>query len=446
MNINWKKVIPHVSAIGVFILLSCIYFSPQLQGKKLQMGDVVSFRGMAQEAVAFQKETGEQTLWTNSMFGGMPTFQMGARQKNNFSKYLERTSQLFISRPIGYFISGMIFFYLALILLGVNPWLSILGAIAFAFTTNNLVLFEAGHTSKIRALMASVVIISGTVLAYRKQLLLGATMFTIGMAINLYANHFQMTFYLGILLSIYVIFELVKHIKKGEAVDFAKASGLLLICLIVALGTSASKLLTTLEFAEDTMRGKPIIEATGNDVNCSSATNGLEFNYAMNWSNGTLDLFSSYIPGFVGGGSAEPLSANSALVKSLKGRANIEKGPLYWGGLPSTSGPVYFGAVIFFLFFLGLLTLKGSFKWWALAVVAITFMFSMGKNLEWFNRLFFDYFPMFNKFRTPNSVLSVTAIIIPLLAAMGLQSLLRNQWSQDKYMAFCGAPAHLIGI
>ncbi|WP_235295759.1 YfhO family protein [Portibacter marinus] len=432
MKISWKKIIPHLIALVVFILLASIYFNPQLQGKRLPMGDITSFIGMSKEAVDFEKETGEQTLWTNSMFGGMPTFQMSAKQKSNLVKYIERTSQLFFSRPIGYFIGAMFFFYVTMLLLGVNPWLSILGAIAFSFTTNNLVLFEAGHASKIRALIPSVMIVGGTILAYRHKFMVGALAFMIGMAVNLHANHYQMTYYLGILMVVYVLFELYRHIKNKDLKNFGIASGILLFCLLIALGTSASKLMTTAEYAEDTMRGKPIIENKSEQVNSSSETDGLEFNYAMNWSNNTLDLFSSFIPGFVGGGSAEPVAPSSAIAKSLRGRANIERAPLYWGGLPSTSGPIYFGAVMFFLFIFGLFIVKGPVKWWLLTGVVLTFMFSMGKNLEWFNRLFFDYVPLFNKFRTPNSVLSVTAILIPFLGILGLHQLSKSDIDRYK--------------
>ncbi len=433
MKVNWKAAFPHIIAIISFVLLSAIYFNPQLSGKKMPMGDITSFKGMAQEAIQFKKETGEHTLWTNSMFVGMPTYQLTSPQNKNIAKYLERAGNLFIARPMGYFIAAMLFFYLSLILLGVNPWLSMLGAFAFSFTTNNLVLFEAGHASKIRALVVGAMVISGTILAYRKKLLLGASAFTIGMAINLYANHFQMTFYLGILMGVYVIFELVKHIRTGQIKDFMLSSGVLVLCLIVALGTASSKLLTTYQYGQDTMRGKPIIEKQKSDATSSSETDGLEFNYAMNWSNNTLDLFSSYIPGFVGGGSGEPVSRNSAIVKSLGSRANIDRAPLYWGGLPSTSGPVYFGAIMFFLFIFGLLVVKGPVKWWMLSALIITFFFSLGKNLEWFNRLFFDYFPLFNKFRTPNSVLSVTAILIPFLGVLGLSEVFKSK-EKDKYL------------
>lgn len=428
MKINWKKVIPHISALIAFVLFSCIYFSPQLKGKVLPMGDIEnSFKGAAQEAIAYEKATGDATLWTNSMFGGMPTYQISSRQNNNISKYIERASQLFFSRPIGYFIGAMLFFYVTMILLGVNPWLSMLGAFAFAFTTNNLVLFEAGHATKIRALIASSMVVGGTILAYRQKLWIGALAFTIGMAVNINANHFQMTFYLGILLGIFVLFELVKHIKEGKFKDFGIASGVLILCLAVAMGTGASKLMTTLEYSKETMRGNPILEAQGEQVTTSSETQGLDFSYAMNWSNGTLDLFSSYIPGFVGGGSSEPISKNSALAKSFRGRANVDRGPLYWGGLPSTSGPIYFGAGMFFLFFLGFFVVKGHLKWWMLAAFILTCMISMGKNVAWFNKLLFDYFPLFNMFRTPNSVLSVTSILVPFFGILGLSQIVKSQ-------------------
>ena len=172
-----------------------------------------------------------------------------------------------------------------------------------------------------------------------------------------------------------------KHIRNGDLKNFGLASGILLLGVFIALGTSASKILSTVEYAEDTMRGKPIIENANEQATSSSETDGLEFTYAMNWSNNSLDLFSSFIPGFVGGGSAEPVSSSSAIAKSLRGRANIDRAPLYWGGLPSTSGPIYFGAVMFFLFIFGLLVVKGPVKWWLLTAVLVTFLFSMGKNL-----------------------------------------------------------------
>ncbi len=430
MKNQFRANLPHIAALIIFVLASMIYFLPQFQGKVLHESDIVIYKAAAKEAVDFEKETGSQTLWTNSMFGGMPTYLISAKQKNNLVKYVQKVTNLGISRPSGYFIRGMICFYILMLVLRINPWLGIVGSLAFAFATNNILLFDSGHMTKLNCIMSSPAVIAGVILVFRKNYLWGGALFGISLAMNVLANHPQMTYYLALVLGIYFIIQVYKAFKTKEWGHLGKATGILAITSLLALGCSASKLLTTYEYGKDTMRGEPILAPTGDDFN-SSEIDGLAWEYAMQWSNGGLDLLSSYIPRAVGGGSQETLSSKSKTVKDLKRKGvNVRDGiplPLYWGDLPFTSGPIYFGAVIFFLFFITIFTLKGKYKWWLLSAVLLTFAMSMGKNLEFFNRLMFDFFPMLNKFRTPNSVLSVTAILIPMLAMIGVSQMIKAE-------------------
>ncbi len=432
----FQKALPHIVAVVSFLLISCIYFSPQLSGKVIQAGDTISNKGMSKEISDHYEKTGERSLWTNSMFGGMPTYQIISSQPSNALKYVEKTGQLFFARPIGYFLAMMIGFYVTMILLGVNSWLSMIGAIAFSLTTNNLVLFGAGHMTKLRTFAYFGFIFAGIVLAFRKKYLLGGVIFALGLGVNLYANHVQMTYYFFMALGIYGIIEMVQHMKRGEINDFGKAVLYLGIGGLLAVASSASGLWTTYEYSKDTMRGKPILTKEANASTTSSNTEGLDWEYAMRYSNGWLDLASSFIPGVVGGGGGEPVGENSAFAKDIKkrgGNAKNLRAPLYWGSVGkqvSTAGPVYFGAAMFFLFVLGMFVVKGSIKWGIGAGVLLTMLLSLGDNFPVFNRLMFDYFPMYNKFRTPNSVLAITSFLVPVLGVLAVSEFLKGETSK----------------
>lgn len=439
-----KKAVPHIIAVIAFLIINCIYFSPQLQGEKVRAGDTISSQGMSRELRVHEQNTGERTLWTNSMFGGMPTYQIAPSQPTNVVKYVEKASNLFLGRPIGYFFAMMIAFYVMMLLLGVNPWLSMIGAVAFSLSTNNVILFGAGHMTKIRVFSFFGIMTAGMLLAFRKKYLVGAILFALGLAVCLYANHVQMVYYLFMTYLLYGIIELVAHARRGALADFGKAAMYLVIAGVVAVGSNASNLFTTYEYSKDTMRGEPILKNESNGApKSSSNTKGLEWGYAMQYSNGFVDLFSSYIPGVAGGGGGEPVGPNSAFVQDIKKRGGRPSGdmraPLYWGAVGktvSTAGPVYFGAVMFFLFMLGLFTVNGSVKWWIGGGVLLTLLLSMGDNLEFFNRLFFDYFPMYNKFRTPNSIGAVTGFLVPILGVLAVSQLLKGKI--DKAQAIRG--------
>lgn len=435
----FNKLLPYVSAVLLFLAISISYFYPQFQGQVMPKGDLTQWRGMVQEMKNYEEETGKEVLWTNSMFGGMPTYQIDSIRKGNGLTWVEKIARLGIPSPAGHFFLAMLSFFVMLVVLRVNPWLAIVGAIGFGLTTNSLTIYEAGHISKFMALLYLPLVVAGMILAFRKQYLLGGAIFALGTGLNLWASHPQMSYYFVLTTVFFGVAELAKSIREKQVPEFLKAAGTLVVGGLLALGSTASNILPTLEYAEDTMRGKPILETQGPiDPSNSSQTEGLAWDYAMAWSNGTIDLFSSFIPGVAGGGTGEPISRNSEIGQDLTRRgANLPQtfgAPLYWGALPFTSGPIYFGAVIFFLFLMGVMLVKGPVKWWLALGTLFTFMLSMGANLEWFNRPIFDLVPLYNKFRTPNSVLGVASVLIPALGLLAINRIVKGEVSNKEVM------------
>lgn len=432
MNIEFKTIYPYLIPVLLIIIVNVMYFMPQFEGKVVRQGDIIQHVGMSKEATDYREKTGEEALWTNAMFGGMPTYQISAKPKNNLLTYVEKTMSLYIGRPAGYFIAGMLGFYVLMLLLGVNPWLSLLGAFLFGFTTNNFTLFEAGHNSKLMAIMTSAPVIAGVLLIFKEKYLLGAAVFGVALGVNIAANHPQMTYYLALCMAILVVIQFVKSLKSGRLAAFGKAISIMSIVAILSIGSSASKLWTTYEYTKETMRGGQILKPDPSSAASADAKGGLEWDYAMQWSNGFGDVLATFIPKVVGGGSGEWLDDKSSLGKAVGQRQPFQFGT-YFGSLPFTSGPAYFGVVAFFLFILGLWVVKGEIKWWILGAVLFTILLSMGKHFEILNRLMFEYFPMFNKFRAPSSILSVTAIFIPILGVLALSDIIKSD-KKDQFL------------
>lgn len=432
MSFDIKNIVSYTLIILTFVLISCVYFAPQFSGKVLQQSDIAAYKSASHEYHTFKKK-GPAILWTNSMFGGMPTYQIESYQKNNVLRYFETVTKLFFKGPVGYFVSAMVVFFIGLLLLGVNRYVAAIGAITFAFCSNNIVLYEAGHLTKIRSLIFGILILAGVIKTLKREYLIGGITFALGFGLNLYANHFQMTYVIGLVCALAVVYFLIKAIKNAELLEFGKSLGILALMSLIAIGSSASKLWTTYEYSKETMRGKPILEKMDSSApKSSSETKGLEWEYSMQWSNSVMDVLAGYIPGIVGGGSSEPIGKQSATNKFLKkNRARaLEFGPMYWGKLPFTSGPVYFGALIVFLFLFTMFSWKSSLKWWGLSAVLFTLLLSMGKHFEILNRLLFDYLPMFNKFRAPSSLTGITSILLTLVAMLGLNEFIKD--AQDK--------------
>ena len=423
-KLNWKAIIPHGVAFAVFLLLSSAYFIPQFSGKVVNQNDITALRATSKEYVDHKEKTGTETYWTNSLFSGMPTYQISQDVSSNLLLQVRNAMMLWLKAPAGMFVLGMLGFYILMMVLGVNHWLAIVGSVLFAFGSNHMVLFEAGHNTKILALMTSAPVVAGVILTYRGHLIKGGLLFAMALGINLLNNHPQMTYYLAMALAPLVIVYLIDAIKNKTIANFTKASGALLLGAALALGSSANKILPTLEYQADTMRGKPVLEVTSNTAASSSETEGLAWDYAMNWSNGLGDLLVSWIPDAVGGATVREVSKDSAFGKVVGARDEVQT-YTYFGGLPSTAGPVYYGAVLCFLFFISFFTARSTVGWWSLVAVLFTFMVSLGSNLEWFNRLLFDHLPIFNKFRAHSSITGITGIIVALGGIYGLSQVMK---------------------
>ena len=422
MKVNIQKLLPYFGAIAIMLLVNVVYFLPQFQGKVPEMGDIVQYRGMSKEAADYLDKTGEETLWTNSMFGGMPTYQISASNPSNLLKHVQYGLFLGLDRPAGYFFFGMLSMFILMSVFGANVWISMLSALLFGLCTNHFILFEAGHSSKIMTIFTAPLLIAGLVLLNKKSYLYGAALFTLGAGLNLYANHPQMTYYLAMALVFYVGVEIILAAKKSEWAHIGKLMVIYLLGSALALGASWSKISATIDYTKDTMRGTPILTTKG-DGGEAKKGEGLEYDYAMAWSNNSIDILSSFVPYAAGGSSGQWVEKNSKLARQLNQNKAFQA-PTYWGGLPFTSGPAYLGILAIFLAVLGFFTIRHWIKWWLLGAVLLTFILSMGKNFAVINDLFFNYLPYFNRFRTPNSVLSVTTLFIPIMAGLGLHGLM----------------------
>ena len=427
---TFKTILPHLVAIGIFFAIVVVMFLPQFQGKALQQGDIVQYRGASKELNDYRQETGERTNWTNAMFGGMPTYQISAVSEGNVLVKVRRVFYGFMGGPAGYVFCGMLTFYLLLIFLGISPWLAVAGAVTSAVATNNIVLYGAGHVSKVGVIMMLPLVAAGVLLAFRQRYLLGGAVFALGMGMAVLANHPQMLYYFGLTLPLLGIAELVRHAKEGTLPIFAKAVGVLLLGLGLALGAGASNLLTTTEYLPQTIRGGAVLTAPSDEAAAANTTQegGLDWEYAMAWSNGFKDLLSTYAPMAAGGGSGQEISRKSDFGQAMT-RAGFQVPanfpvPLYHGSLPFTEGPIYLGAVVWALFLFGLFTAGSTVRIWIGGGTALILLMSMGKNVEFFNRLLFDNLPLLNNFRTPNSALSVATLLMVLLGVLGL-----GRWS-----------------
>lgn len=451
MNALVKQLLPHLGAIAILLAISAFYFAPQLSGKVIRQGDIMQYKGASQEVRTFHKATGERSLWTNSMFGGMPTYQINTVFQGNYTSNLDKLIRFNINAPIGLFFTGMIGFYLMMVLLGANQWVGLIGAVAFGLTMNSLVLYEAGHVTKIRATAYFPLIVAGVLLAFQKKYIWGAIIFAVGFALNLFANHVQMTYYFFITLLIFGVAQLVYSIQNNELQHFLKASTALIIAGILAIGSAASNLFVTYEYSKDTMRGDPILLSEGaGDPGSSSETEGLAWDYATRWSNSGIDIAAIFIPGAAGGGSSEKVSTSSPVYKDPTWRRGyVERAggraPLYWGGPDFTSGPVYLGAITVFFFLMGLLLIKGPVKWWLALGTLLIIIFSMGKNMSGINRIFFDYAPFFNKFRTPNSALTVASFMMPVLGFLALNQIIQGKNTKEEILNSLKITAGILG-
>jgi hypothetical protein len=434
-NISFKQVLPYLSAVVIFVVITLAYFSPLLEGKKLKQSDITQWKGMSKEISDFRESTGEEALWTNSMFGGMPAYQISVRYKGNVLRYADQLMQLYLPQPAGMLFLYMIGFFILLLVLKVDKWLAIAGAVAFAFSSYLFIIFEAGHNSKAHAIGYMAPVLAGIILTYRGRYLAGGIMAAISLSLELLTNHLQITYYLMIIAGIFVVTELVGSIREKKLPGFTKATGVLLIASILALSTNITSIWATYEYGKETIRGKT--ELTSEKTN---RTSGLDKDYATGWSYGVMETFTMLIPNFNGGSSQGALTEKSNVYKTLKENnidsnqaKNIIKAlPLYWGNQPGVAGPVYIGAIIMFLFVLALFVVDNRFKWWLLAATVLSILLAWGKNFMPLTDFFLHYVPGYNKFRAVSMTLVIAELCIPLLAILGLQKVISGEIDRKK--------------
>ncbi|AKD05519.1 YfhO family protein [Pontibacter korlensis] len=438
-SFNFKRdVLPHAIAVLVFLILTAVYFSPVLfQDKGLAQHDILQFKGGAKEIQDYRERTGEEALWTNSMFGGMPAYLIQTHFPGDWSGYIHKVLTFDLPALAGNIFITLICAYILLVAMGMSTWLAIIGAVAFSFTSYNLIILEAGHNTKSLTIAYIPMVLAGLIYALRKNLWIGAALFAVGLTMNLHFNHLQMTYYMLLLVLVFAVVEIIYAFKNGTFAELLKHGVVLLVAAILAVGVNFGRLYTTAEYSEFSIRGKSELTQpnSGNDVG-----SGLDREYAFNWSYGVSETMTLLIPDFYGGSSSAPLDTDSetynAFLKMGAAPAQAEQLvkqglPMYWGPQPMTSGPVYVGAIVVFLFVLGLFIVDRRWTSWLVAGTILSIVLAWGKNFEAFNYFMFDHFPLYNKFRAVSSALVIAQITIPFLAILALWKLI-NERSQIK--------------
>jgi hypothetical protein len=441
-SFDFKKAIPYAAAVLLFAILTLVYFNPLIGGKKqLNQSDITHYQGMSKELADFRAKThGQEALWTNSMFGGMPAYQISVYYHGNLMKYVSDILMLGLPFPSGYVFMYMLGFFILLTVLRVNPWVAMVGAIAFGFSSYFFIILEAGHNSKAHAISFMAPVVAGFVLAYRGKYLLGGALTALFLSLELYANHLQITYYLSIFLVIFCVVELVNAIRNKTILPYFKASGVLMAAAVLAVLPNITNIWATYEYGKYTTRGRS--ELTINErgkTNQGDKTDGLDRSYATGWSYGRGETMSLLIPNFKGGGSEAIGTHHPDAAKDMAPDYReyvLERVDAYFGDQPFTSGPVYAGAIIMFLFVLGLFIVKGPLKWTLFIATLLSILLAWGSNYMSFTNFFFDHIPGYNKFRAVSMILVIAEFTIPLLAMLALDQLLRDSdFFQEKVKA-----------
>ena len=435
MKTIWKNAWPYLLAALVFVVLTLVYCSPVLDGKVLQSGDNLTWQGAYQECKSYTQETGRHSFWTGSMFSGMPNYQIGGGKYPATSLLLPITKILRFglhNEVIIILLAYFLCFFILMRSFKMNVWLSIVGSIVISFSSYFFIIIEAGHNTKALGIAWMSAVLAGFVLMYRKQYAWG---FVLSMLFSFMGlmKHPQMSYYLIMLMGVLFCAELYIHIKEKQLKDFAVATLLFVTAVALGAGPQYANIRANNEYVKETMRGghSELVKASDE----TNKTAGLDLDYATAWSYGLDETFTLLIPNFKGASSHYQLDENSQLYKTLVSKGIPKRTaadfcqsvPTYWGTQPFTSGPVYVGAIVCFLFVLGLLIVKGPYKWALLVATIFSILLAWGRNFMPFTELFFNYFPMYNKFRTVSSILVVAEITMPILGFLALRNIMAKE-------------------
>ena len=433
-----NKLYPHAIAIFGFVLVSLIYFYPVLQGKQIFQSDIAQYTGMAKEQNDFRAVENLEPYWTNSAFGGMPTYQLGAKYPYDFISVLDHALR-FLPRPADYLFLYFLGFYGLLLVLKTDPLKAFFGAVAFGFSTYLIIILGVGHNAKAHAIAYMPLVIAGFILVYRKKYIAGGLLTMIATALEINANHFQMTYYLLIFLLILSAYYTYTRIKTKEFKALLTSFGVLAVAGIFALGANATNLMATAEYADFSTRGKS--ELTFNpDGSRSTDTSAMTRDYITEYSYGITESFNLIAPRLFGGSNHEALGTDSSMYNFMISQgvpagqaADFVSGmPTYWGDQPIVAAPAYIGVVVFFLGILALILDERRIKYVFLSGAVVALLLSWGKNFPILTDFFIDFVPMYNKFRAVSSIQVILELCFPVLAIMGLQSFFKvdknKQW------------------
>ena len=425
---DFKKILPHVLVIVGFICIALAYFSPVLSGKAMLQSDIVQYTGMAKEQIDFRENFKEESYWTNSAFGGMPTYQLGAQYPHSYIKKIDQAIR-FLPRPADYLFLYFLGFYILMISFRIRALYAFFGALAFGFSTYLIIILGVGHNAKAHAIAYMPMVLAGVLLIFRKKYALGGLLTLFAAALEINANHFQMTFYLLLLLIVVGIYYAVSYIKQKDFKGLGIASLILIVCAVLALGVNATNLMATSEYTEFSTRSSSQLTFEPNGES-KVTSNAMSYDYITEYSYGVFESLNLFVPRLTGGANNESVGENSNLYKfvtalgaspeeALRFTSNA---PTYWGDQPIVAAPAYIGAVILFLFVLACFVEKRKIKYIFLSGAILSLLLSWGKNFPVLTDFFIEYFPMYNKFRAVSSIQVILELCIPALGILGLHS------------------------
>lgn len=456
----FQKVLPHLIAILVLLLVAVIFCSPALSGKQISQGDVIQWKGMAQEALQYKEQHGRFPLWITNMFGGMPAYQIALESQNVVSTgFFHQIFTLGLPKPISFFFLASLMFYFLSQAFRMRPWIGVLTAIGYAYATYNPIIISVGHDTKMLAMAYMPALLGALVLLYNRQYWMGGALTALFSALLIGMNHLQITYYFLIAAGFMTIYYAVQWIKAKDYKHLALALGIALVAGLSGVLSNATNIFTTYDYSKATMRNGTLgLDTT---ANAGTKKSGLSIDYAFTYgSYGPSETMTLLVPGMYGGGSGGELDADSRVAKNLTGKGVPEEQaaqfatsmPTYWGTQPGHAGPVYLGAIMCFLFVLGMVYLKTGHRWWMLAAIILAFLMSWGKNFEAFNSFVFNYLPYYNKFRAPAMILVIPQLLFPLLGGMALQRFFsgedkpEDQWKGFKNSLYATGGLLLVAV
>lgn len=420
-----KSYLPYFIAVAVFAVVAVSYFYPVLAGKQILQSDIVQFTGMSHEVVQYRDKFNNEPYWTDAAFGGMPTYQLSSYYPLNYVQKLDQVLR-FLPRPADYLFLYFFGFFVLLTVLKVEWKLAIFGALAFGFSTYFIIILGVGHNAKALAIAYMPLVLAGVLLIFNKNYFKGFLLTSLALALEVAANHIQMTYYMFFILMFIGLVYLVQAIKNKELNNYFKQIAYLVLASVLAIGVNATPLMATSQYAKHSTRGKSELTIAP-DGTTKPITNGLDTNYITQYSYSSLETFNLLVPRFMGGGSHESLGVDSNIYKFLVDKTEpnqakqfAQNAPLYWGQQPIVAAPAYIGAVLIFLAFMGFLLLKNNHKIWLISAICFAILLSWGKNFSLLTDFFIKYVPLYNKFRAVSSIQVIVELCVPILALLGL--------------------------